>query len=77
MLNNRPRYEPVAWWYTRKKIGRGLRECYQPPDSRISCEMVRAYVAQVGLAQAKATAQAAGMTGSEEREAVQCLEKKI
>jgi hypothetical protein len=44
---------------------------------RISCEMVRAYVAQIGLAQAKAMAQAAGMTASEEREAVQCLEKKI
>jgi len=43
--------------------------------SRISCEMVRAYVAQVGLAQAKAMAQAAGMTESEERAAVQCLEK--
>jgi hypothetical protein len=45
--------------------------------SRISCETVRAYVAQVGLAQAKAMAQAAGMTESEERQAVQCLEKKI
>lgn len=45
--------------------------------SRISCETVRAYVAQVGLAQAKAMAQAAGMTDSEEREAAQCLEKKI
>ena len=43
--------------------------------SRISCEMVRAYVAQVGLAQAKAMAQAAGMTESEERAAAQCLEK--
>jgi hypothetical protein len=43
--------------------------------SRISGEMVRAYVAQVGLAQAKAMAQAAGMTESEERAAVQCLEK--
>jgi hypothetical protein len=32
MLNNRPQYEPVAWWYTRKKIGYGLRECYQPPE---------------------------------------------
>jgi hypothetical protein len=39
--------------------------------------MVRANVAQIGLAQAKAMAQAAGMTASEEREAVQCLEKKI
>ena len=45
--------------------------------SRIGCETVRAYVAQVGLAQAKAMAQAAGMTESEERQAVQCLEKKI
>ena len=44
---------------------------------RITCEMVRAYVAQIGLAQAKAMAQAAGMTESEEREAVQCLERKI
>ena len=39
--------------------------------------MVRACVAQVGLVQAKAIAQAAGMTKSEERGAVQCLEKKI
>jgi hypothetical protein len=45
--------------------------------ARITCEMVRAYVAQIGLAQAKAMAQAAGMTASEEREAVQCLERKI
>jgi hypothetical protein len=45
--------------------------------SRISCETVRAYVAQVGLAQAKAMAQAAGMTESEEKQAAQCLEKKI
>jgi hypothetical protein len=45
--------------------------------SRISCETVRAYVAQVGLAQAKALAQSAGMTESEEREAAHCLEKKI
>jgi len=36
---------------------------------------VRAYVGQVGLAQAKAMAQAAGMTESEERVAAQCLEK--
>ncbi len=43
--------------------------------SRISCETVRAYVAQVGLEQAKAMAQAAGMTQSEERAAAQCLEK--
>jgi hypothetical protein len=22
-------FEPVAWWFTRKKIGRGLREHYE------------------------------------------------
>jgi len=53
------------------------RELATTSHSRITCEMVRAYVAQVGLAQAKAMAQAAGMTESEEREAVQCLERKI
>ena len=53
------------------------RERAASSHSRMSCEMVRAYVAQIGLAQAKAMAQAAGMTGSEERAAVQCLEKRI
>jgi uncharacterized protein YneF (UPF0154 family) len=53
------------------------RERATTSHPRITCEMVRAYVAQVGLAQAKAMAQAAGMTESEEREAVQSLEKKI
>ena len=53
------------------------RERATTSHSRISCETVRAYVAQVGLAQAKAMAQVAGMTESEARQAVQCLEKKI
>ena len=53
------------------------REAAAASHSRISCETVRAYVAQVGLAQAKALAQAAGMTETEERQARQCLEKKI
>jgi hypothetical protein len=53
------------------------REAATTSHSRVSCETVRAYVAQVGLAQAKAMAQAAGMTESEERQALQCLEKKI
>jgi fatty acid desaturase len=50
------------------------RTTSSPP--RVSCETVRSYVAQIGLAQAKAMAQAAGMTESEERQALQCLEKK-
>ena len=24
-------YETVAWWFTRRKIGRSLRECYEAP----------------------------------------------
>ncbi len=52
------------------------RERATSSHSRITCEMVRAYVAQVGLEQAKAMAHGAGLTGSEEREAAQCLEKK-
>ncbi len=42
----------------------------------ITCEMVRAYVAQVGLAQAVATAQAAGITSSEKERARRCLAEK-
>lgn len=45
--------------------------------SRITCEMVRSYVAQVGLPQARAMAQAAGMTASEERRARQCLSSEL
>jgi hypothetical protein len=39
--------------------------------------MVRAYVAQVGLAQAKAMAETGGVTEADKRRAVQCLEKKV
>ena len=42
----------------------------------ITCDMVRAYVAQVGLAQAVATAQSAGMTSSEKERARRCLAEK-
>jgi hypothetical protein len=45
----------------------------QQTHSHITCDMVRSYVAQVGLAQAKAMANAAGMTAAEERRARQCL----
>ena len=41
--------------------------------SGITCEMVRAYVAQVGLAQAAAMAQSAGITSSEKERAKRCL----
>lgn len=42
--------------------------------AHITCEMVRAYVAQVGLVQARAMAVSAGMTASQERRAKRCLE---
>ena len=47
------------------------------PTTHISCEMVRAYVGQVGVTQARAMALAAGMTPAQERRAVHCLQEKI
>ena len=44
--------------------------------SGITCEMVRAYVAQVGLAQATAMAQANGITAAEKDRARRCLAQK-
>jgi hypothetical protein len=44
--------------------------------SGITCEMVRAYVAQVGLAQAAAIAESAGVTSSEKERAKRCLAQK-
>jgi hypothetical protein len=29
VLQTSAHFEPVAWWFTRKKIGRGLREHYE------------------------------------------------
>jgi hypothetical protein len=45
--------------------------------SHITCETVRAYVAQVGLEQAMAIAQSNGMTASEKERARRCLTKKL
>jgi len=44
--------------------------------SGITCEMVRAYVAQVGLAQAAAMAESAGATSAEKERARRCLAQK-
>jgi hypothetical protein len=43
----------------------------------VNCETVRAYVSQVGLAQATALARAAGMTAGQEWRARRCLVKKV
>jgi hypothetical protein len=53
---------------------RGYAEKPAPAHAGITCEMVRAYVAQVGAVQARAMALSAGMTASEERRAKHCLE---
>lgn len=45
--------------------------------SGITCEMVRAYVAKVGLGQAIAMAKSAGITAVDEQKARQCLAKRI
>ena len=46
-------------------------------STHVDCETVRAYVGQVGLAQATALARAAGMTAQQEWRARRCLARKI
>lgn len=45
--------------------------------SGITCDMVRAYVATVGLSQAVAMAKSAGISAADEERARQCLAKRI
>ena len=45
-------------------------------SSHIDCGTVRAYVAQVGLVQARTLARAAGMTAGQEWRARRCLAKQ-
>jgi hypothetical protein len=45
-------------------------------SSHIDCGTVRAYVAQVGLVQARTLARARGMTAGQEWRARQCLARK-
>ncbi len=46
---------------------------HQRSSHPLNCDIVRAYVAQVGLVQARALAMANGMTASQERRAKACL----
>lgn len=52
----------------------GGKESATTARAHITCDMVRAYVAQVGLTQARAFALSAGMTAAEERRAKRCLQ---
>jgi hypothetical protein len=33
MADRRAQYEPVAWWFTKRRLGRELRNCYQVPEA--------------------------------------------
>jgi hypothetical protein len=63
--------------YAEKSHHRAYAEKPAGAHGNITCDMVRAYVAQVGLVQAKAMAQSAGMTVSEEHRAMRCLGNKV
>jgi len=56
---------------------RNLRQARLNESAHVSCETVRAYVAQMGLAQATMLARAAGMTARQEWSARRCLAKKV
>jgi len=53
------------------------RDTAHTSHSGITCEMVRAYVAKVGMGQAIAMAKSAGISAAEEERARQCLAKRI
>jgi hypothetical protein len=46
-----------------------------PASAQYTCEQVREFVAENGLAQARAKARAAGMTAAQEHEAAKCLRR--
>jgi hypothetical protein len=48
-----------------------------PAFAQYTCQDVRRFVAENGLAQARAKARAAGMTDAQERQAAQCLGIRI
>jgi hypothetical protein len=52
-----------------------LTSLVTPASAQYTCEQVRAFVAENGLAQARARARAAGMTPAQEREAAKCLRR--
>ena len=62
-----------AWAY--HSFHASSRPTWSEP-SAITCQTVRAYVGQVGLAVARATALAYGMTPNQERRARRCLAGK-
>ena len=62
--------------YAARTANQTSRVAEHQSHSGITCDMVRAYVAQVGLAQATAMAESAGITASEKARARRCLAQK-
>ena len=62
--------------YVARTTHHAARATESASHSGITCEMVRAYVAQVGMAQAVAMAQSAGITSPEKERAKRCLAEK-
>jgi hypothetical protein len=62
--------------YVARTVHHASRAGEVESHSGITCDMVRAYVAQVGLAQAVAVAEAAGITSAEKERARRCLAEK-
>jgi hypothetical protein len=63
--------------YTARRSHDFDRYASHTSHSGITCEMVRAYVAKVGLGQAIALAKSAGISALDEQRARQCLANKI
>jgi hypothetical protein len=59
-----------------RTVHQATRTVERQSHAGITCEMVRAYVAQVGLAQATAMAVSAGITSAEKERAKRCLAEK-
>jgi hypothetical protein len=62
--------------HTARKLQQVSHGTAHESHAGITCEMVRAYVAQVGLGQALAMAKSAGITAAEEGRARRCLANK-
>ena len=62
--------------YVARTIYGANRFADRESHSGITCEMVRAYVAKVGLVQATAMAESAGITSGEKARARRCLAEK-
>ena len=76
-FHHRHRYAARASHHADHHTGASHSDTAHASHSGITCEMVRAYVAKVGMGQAIALAKSAGISAAEEERARQCLAKRI